>query len=1083
VCLPLLVASGLAEAQFVVCQVNGVAALPAPGTDCNTAGFTWPVAWDTYSTVTEDSGDGPGAAWDLIGSVADPGTYLNRENDRLYIRMRVAYDAGTSGHATQNPKGTMNGVFWAMLDTNGDNVPNWAFGWDVYNGPTSHGLEMQVYGGGTATLWTDVAFDDIDGTAGNKGASDLNGKTGISEAWVRTVDSIPGVTGTFVDFAVSCSYFERSEYIAKGGIDLCATSFRLAVAASDADNGSAADHADLKTSATSDVGGGVPALTPTSPAIGPGGWGSPTAAVIGALRARSGPAGRSVLWETHSEVGTAGFNLLRIGEDGTPTVVNERMVPARYGQPAGGTYEVPDPGAEPGARYFVEEVGSDGTRTRHGPYTAEADRTDEAAPRAARDRSSRDDVAGLRAASGPSDVRVGVRRAGLVRMTAEEIAAASGRSVASVRASIRARKVQLTSGGRKVAALHAADGTDVRFYAEPLRSIYSDTNVYRLSFGAGEEMLRTGRGPLGQPKTGGSFVDHLRVGEDRYAAPATFHDPEADFWYQDTLVAGDPAAGTKTFPFTAAGATGGAATGTLHLLGITTAGGSLDHAVSVRLNGVLVGEDAWAGRGPHALALSVPDRLMRDGANTLEVRAALPDGVRTSVVGIDSLDLSYPRRLQAAGDRLALAAPSAGEMTVEGFARTDAEAFDVSDPLRPRLLRVRRGGPSGAAWVQFVASRVGARYLVASPSAAEAPAFVEAAPPAGTARGIRGAEYVVVAPPSMAAAAGRLAALRARRGLTTVVATTTAIYDDYSLGVTTPHALRAFLADALVRWKPAPRFVVLAGDGSLDFRNVRGHSDGLVPPLMADTAEGLAPSDARLADVVGEDGVPEVAIGRIPARDALQLDAYVAKLERAEAAGGSTDALLVADRPDGGGDFPADMRIAAGLLPPGVSSVEVSLAQTGLAATRERVRVALEGGAGFVHFYGHGGVDRLSREGVLASADVASLGATDHPAVVAAMTCVSANFAIPGHSGVGEALVAHPSGGALAVWGPTALELQPDSVGLTRAFLGAAYARPGATVGEAARAAVMAHAERGGASAAVPATFVLLGDPAVELRR
>ena len=50
-------------------------------------------------------------------------------------------------------------------------------------------------------------------------------------------------------------------------------------------------------------------------------------------------------------------------------------------------------------------------------------------------------------------------------------------------------------------------------------------------------------------------------------------------------------------------------------------------------------------------------------------------------------------------------------------------------------------------------------------------------------------------------------------------------------------------------------------------------ADNLLPPLMAATPHGLFASDNRFADVEGDDGVPEMAIGRLPVVTSDELDA------------------------------------------------------------------------------------------------------------------------------------------------------------------------------------------------------------------
>ena len=98
-----------------------------------------------------------------------------------------------------------------------------------------------------------------------------------------------------------------------------------------------------------------------------------------------------------------------------------------------------------------------------------------------------------------------------------------------------------------------------------------------------------------------------------------------------------------------------------------------------------------------------------------------------------------------------------------------------------------------------------------------------------------------------------------RRGSGPRVVDVADVMDEFNYGISSPHAIRAFLDHARRYWSPSPRFVLLAGQGNLDYKDNLGLGGNLVPPLMVGTPSGLFASDNRLADLVGDDGVPEIA--------------------------------------------------------------------------------------------------------------------------------------------------------------------------------------------------------------------------------
>ena len=124
-------------------------------------------------------------------------------------------------------------------------------------------------------------------------------------------------------------------------------------------------------------------------------------------------------------------------------------------------------------------------------------------------------------------------------------------------------------------------------------------------------------------------------------------------------------------------------------------------------------------------------------------------------------------------------------------------------------------------------------------------------------------------------------------------------------------AIRDFLAFAFHSWKaPAPRYVLLLGDASYDPRNFTGSDPGApLPALWTKTSYLWTASDPALAAVNGEDLLPDLALGRLPATNLAQAQALVQKVLDWEDAGYdlSGPATLVADNPDRAGNFEADI--------------------------------------------------------------------------------------------------------------------------------------------------------------------------------
>lgn len=107
------------------------------------------------------------------------------------------------------------------------------------------------------------------------------------------------------------------------------------------------------------------------------------------------------------------------------------------------------------------------------------------------------------------------------------------------------------------------------------------------------------------------------------------------------------------------------------------------------------------------------------------------------------------------------------------------------------------------------------------------------------------------------------------------------IYDEFSYGLLDPLALKRFVRYAFNNWtSPAPTYIVLLGDMSFDYRGVYFTSrQNFIPSITIQTPEyGQAPSDNEIVCVVGDDIVPDLAIGRLSCETVEEGNILVEKL-------------------------------------------------------------------------------------------------------------------------------------------------------------------------------------------------------------
>jgi len=681
-----------------------------------------------------------------------------------------------------------------------------------------------------------------------------------------------------------------------------------------------------------------------------------------------------------------------------------------------------------------------------------------------------------------------VRADSLYYLAAEDIATVFGLSVNQVADLIAATGLKLTTGGLDVATLPAAGNAGLYFYGQGIDSIYTWDNVYWLEVGPGTLMGTVAETPPAAVPMA-TFTETVHAEENQSLVIGLFDDPEADYWTWDALVAQNATHGRKSFEIQSPGAsqTGGT-TLTPYLLGESSSGSGADHHAQFLLNGTLIGETTWVGAVPHEVTLSFDSTLLLDGANTVEVVALLDTGVPYSIFHVDSFDLSYRRNYEAAGNRLEFPSPNAAVATVYGFSVPSVMIFDISNPLRPaRIVSNTVELFEGAYRVTLTPRATDVPYLGTTTTAVPRATTLVVDTPSAL-NGANAANYVIVTTAALSSSAGVLAAYRQAQGLLPMVIDIEDVYDEFNYGVASPHVLRDFLAYAYAHWSPAPHYVVLAGAGSYDYKDYRGYSDSLIPPILVNSINALAAADGRYADVVGDDGAPELVVGRLPVLTPAEFDAYVTKLEAYEAAdptGWSKQVLMLADNLDpAAGDFPADSAALADTLPAGYTALEVYLGPAPLLTATEahsQTLAALRTGVGVFNYLGHGAPTFLAAEKLLTVTDVPNLQNSPLLPFMSAPTCTAGDYAVPGFRSLNMHLVLQADGGVAAAFSPTGESFNDHGVAVDTWLFEALFGGTLNRVGDATYTALAQFAAGGGARYVLD-TYNFLGDPAMVMR-
>jgi hypothetical protein len=319
--------------------------------------------------------------------------------------------------------------------------------------------------------------------------------------------------------------------------------------------------------------------------------------------------------------------------------------------------------------------------------------------------------------------------------------------------------------------------------------------------------------------------------------------------------------------------------------------------------------------------------FLSTGENGLRVIGErLSKGSYTPGLGayIDWFEIDYDRLYAAWNDSLtctagALETPQ--QVEVAGFSSPEILAFDVTDPLSPRVFDLDERNVIDAGDGSY---KLAIRGLFADRrriAAATAGAIVEVGPadmeldqPSDLRAEGAGADYLIVVYDGFAEEIEPLAALRESQGFKVAVARASDVYDEFGDGYKSPEAIKSYFIYAYNHWGSA--YGLLVGDANEDRERVLTSSQGNPSPpdfvpsyLMLHTEVPSAPSGPEIvnsdpwygAQLDGDTGdwIPDMFIGRLSSGSVQETRDVVDKIVGYESYGASdvwrSRGLFVAD--------------------------------------------------------------------------------------------------------------------------------------------------------------------------------------------
>ncbi len=800
---------------------------------------------------------------------------------------------------------------------------------------------------------------------------------------------------------------------------------------------------------------------------------------------------------TAEEAGNVGFNLYQEVGDALHRLNGHLVVSKAPGPGEPAKYELRVRAAGPGP-VWVEDVDLRGRGKMHGPFAVDqvygrpaprrpvdwksvrhalVESAQRVEANAISQRTTREEKF--------AGAELTVDRDGLYRVTAEDLAAAgfdlSGVKARDLALLRRGQPVQIrvVTKGREAGF---GPGSFIEFFGEAERSLATATNVYRLVQDPSlAKRVREDRSrPAGVPSTVAAVATTVER-DRRYSVVAANGDP----WYDTRIVAnGRPAVASFELDASHLAPGGGPATLDLDLWGEALWPQDPDHHVVVRVNGTVVADARFDGVSANPMSIALPAGLLTEGTNSLELELPLDMGTPWDIVYLDSYSLVCDRSLRLENGSLEFSG-SAPSFAVSGVPSTGADAYRLERGIVTHLA----GGSAiqqenGELRMVFPGSRRPAVYRVVAESAVLVPGIRSMNETTSRQLTSGRADYLIVSHPSLIDGIEPLAQWHRSQGMQVKVVTTDDIYAAYSGGVVDPEAIRSYIADAVGQM--GTRWVLLVGGDTYDPLDHLGYGAvSFVPSLYTATGEVVhsAPTDSLFGDVDG-DGVPDVALGRLPARSPDELRSMVEKTLQYDARSYRTSAVFTADADESGAAlrFTTTSEALIDLLGADWSVTRAYVGALGADRAGDAVVAGINSGASLTTFVGHSGSTMWTFAGLFDVDDVDLLANSGKPTAVVQFGCWNAYFVSPANQSIAGALLRADDRGAAAVLGAATLtELSHEDL-LARLLL-PDLVTPGRTVGEAVLGAKqeLARTRTDLDLRDVLAGWTLLGDPALSL--
>ncbi len=744
-------------------------------------------------------------------------------------------------------------------------------------------------------------------------------------------------------------------------------------------------------------------------------------------------------WQTTFENKTVGFLVYRVSEKGRE-LASQSLIPGTYLQSrqtdiSGSSYNFYDENGTLNSNYIIESYSDGGQTLSSAQFStkqisdlkAVAGNNAEEFASAAQNKTpiietnqpvspvaqkskqlsteSLSDVNTHRVIMAMQGVKIGVKKDGVYRVTRSELQSA-GFDV-----NANPNQWQMFLEGVEIAINVGGNGDYVEFLGKGIDELESDTRIYNLVVGAanGRRMGSETSRPQGSGVPAAGYLSsYIRKGRSTYANGILNGDANNYF--------GSPIGSTGTtinFDLDSVYFEAGKSRMEIRIQGLT----QTSHQISIALNGETLNSISGNGHDSMRASFAIPITYLREGSNSITFTE-----IPGSFSFLDTVKIDYFRLFQAQNNQLAFYTQAARGSTISGFTTPNIRVFNVSNPLDPKIVTNLEVVAEGSTFGVAILPGPSKNFIAVEDSGVFQAASIVQNTPSTLATPSHNANMVIISHGSLLSEATAWANYRRGQGFAVEVVNVEDIYDEFGFCVTSSNSIRGFLEYAKTNWQTPPQYALLIGDASYDGRNYQGFGFfNLVPTRFVDTIYSEVPSDEALADF-DNDGLSELAVGRIPARTPQAVTDALNKtvtFELTSAQGFSRGAIFASDLPNGY-DFEGLSQRIADQLPTTMNKIMINRA---LPDARTRLLSEMNNGRFLINYSGHGNAEVWASSSFFGRADTPSLLNSSNLSLFTMLTCLNGYFVVPSVSqeSLSERLLSSTVGGGVAVWSSTGL--------------------------------------------------------------